>query len=148
MSGPVTGSVGIILDSSILVAFERRRFDFERFLGEHPPPAIAAITAGELLIGVERANTPERKSRREAFVKSIFDRLPIIPFDLTQARLFASHFADLAARGEMIGDRDLQIAVTALSLDFGLASLNQGEFSRVRGLILADVAPYMGDLEP
>lgn len=148
MSGPTTGSVGIILDSSVIVAFERRRFDFERFLAEHAPPAIAAITAGELLIGVERANTPERRSRREAFVQSIFDRVPIIPFDMTQARLFASHFADLAARGEMIGDRDLQIAATALSLDFDLASLNQGEFSRVRGLRMADVAPYMGALEP
>lgn len=104
MSGPTTGSVGIILDSSILVAFERRRFDFERFLGAQAPPAIAAITAGEL---------------------------------------FAWHFADLAARGEMIGDRDLQIAVTALSLDFDLASLNHHEFSRVTGLRMADVSPYV-----
>ena len=48
-------SMGVILDSSVLVAFERRRFDFERFLGDHSPPAIASITAAELLFGVERA---------------------------------------------------------------------------------------------
>jgi tRNA(fMet)-specific endonuclease VapC len=147
MAGPVTGSVGIILDSSILVAFERRRFDFERFLTDHAPPAIAAITAGELLTGVERANSPERRNRRREFVESIFDRVPVIPFDMAQARLFASHFADLTARGEMIGDRDLQIAVTALSLDFDLASLNQHEFNRVRGLRIADVSPYVGPPE-
>lgn len=147
MSEPTTGSVGIILDSSVIVAFERRRFDFERFVSEHAPPAIAAITAGELLIGVERANTPQRRSRREAFVQSIFDRVPIISFDLAQARLFAAHFADLTARGEMIGDRDLQIAVTALSLSFDLASLNQREFSRVQGLSLTDITPYIGPLE-
>ena len=147
MSGSTTGSVGIILDSSILVAFERRRFDFERYLGDHAPPAIAAITAGELLIGVERANTPERRSRREAFVENIFDRVKIIPFEMAQARLYAWHFADLTARGEMIGDRDLQIAVTALSLDFDLASLNHHEFSRVTGLRMADVSPYLDPLD-
>ena len=70
----------MILDSSILVAFERRRFDLERLLADHTPPAIAAITAAELLIGVERADTPERRSRRESFVQNLFSRMPIIPF--------------------------------------------------------------------
>jgi predicted nucleic acid-binding protein len=132
----------MILDSSILVAFERRRFDLERMLMEHSRPAIAAISAAELLIGVERANTPERRSRRELFVQGIFARMPIIPFDMAQARLFAVNFAELAGRGEMIGDRDLQIAVTALSFGFELATLNVREFQRVSGLKLVDVAGY------
>ncbi len=50
----------MILDSSILIAFERRRFDLERLLTDYSPPAIAAMPAAELLIGVERADTPER----------------------------------------------------------------------------------------
>ena len=134
--------MGLILDSSVLIAFERRRFDLERLLADHSPPAIAAVTAAELLIGVERADTPERRARRESFVQNIFARVPIIPFDLTQARLFAVHFAELARRGEVIGDRDLQIAVTALSLDYDLATLNMGEFQRVVGLRLVNVSAY------
>src|SRR5580692_2810865 len=110
--------MGIILDSSILVTFERRRFDLERLLMDHSPPAIAAVTAAELLIGVERADTPERRVRREVFVQNIFALIPIIPFDLAQAKLYAVRFAELSRRGEVIGDRDLQIAVTALSLGF------------------------------
>ena len=82
----------MILDSSILIAFERRRFDLERLLADHPGPSIAAITAGELLIGVERADTAERRARRESFVQNIFARVPIIPFDLAQAKLFALHY--------------------------------------------------------
>jgi tRNA(fMet)-specific endonuclease VapC len=105
----------------------------ERLLADHTPPAIAAITAAEFLIGVERADTPERRSRRESFVQNLFSRMPIIPFDLAQARLYAVHFAELASRGEMIGDRDLQIAVTALSLGDELATLNAREFQRVTG---------------
>jgi len=134
--------MGIILDSSILVAYERRRFDLERLLTDHSSPAIAAVTAAELLIGVERANTPARRARREAFVENLFTRLPIIPFDLAQARLYAVRFAELAQRGEVIGDRDLQIAVTALTLDYEMATLNVGEFRRVTGLKLVDVSAY------
>jgi tRNA(fMet)-specific endonuclease VapC len=65
--------MGIVLDSSILVAFERRRFDLERLLADRASPAIAAVTAAELLVGVERANTPERRTRRQSFVESVFD---------------------------------------------------------------------------
>jgi predicted nucleic acid-binding protein len=103
---------------------------------------ISAVTAAELHIGVERADTPERRTRRESFVQSIFARVPIISFDMAQARLFAFHFADLANRGELIGDRDLQIAVTALSVGQDLATLNIREFQRVTGLRLIDVSTY------
>jgi tRNA(fMet)-specific endonuclease VapC len=135
--------MGIILDSSILVAFERRRFDLERLVADHSPQAIAAVTAAELLIGVERADTLERRIRRDLFVQNIFALMPIIPFDLGQAKLYAVKFAELSLRGEVIGDRDLQIAVTALSLDYGLATLNVREFQRVTGLKLVDVSVYV-----
>ena len=140
--------MGVVLDSSVLVAFERRRLDFERLLGDHSPPAIASITAAELLIGVERADSPDRRIRRESFVQGIFTRIPIVPFDLAQARLFAIHFADLAHRGQIIGDRDLQIAVTALTLNYDLATLNMGEFQRVNGLRLVDISGYALPLAP
>lgn len=134
--------MAIILDTSILVAFERRRFDLERLLADHSPAAIAAVTAAELLIGVHRADTPERRARRDEFVENTFARMTIVPFDLPQARLYAARFAELAARGEIIGDRDLQIAATALSLGSDLATLNVGEFKRVTGLNLVDVTEY------
>jgi tRNA(fMet)-specific endonuclease VapC len=132
----------MILDSSILVAFERQRFHLERLLADHGPPVLAAVTAAELLIGVERADTPHRRARREAFVENLFAQMRIIPFDLAQARLYAIQFAALTSRGEVIGDRDLQIAVTALSLDDQLATLNVREFQRVTGLKLVDVSGY------
>jgi tRNA(fMet)-specific endonuclease VapC len=134
--------MGMILDSSILIAFERRRFDLERLLADHPQPAISSITAAELLIGVERANSPERRVLRETFVQNVLDLVPIIPFDVAQARLFAVYFAELMMRGEIIGDRDLQIAATALSLDYQLATLNTREFQRISGLKLIDVSAY------
>ena len=44
----------------------------------------------------------------------------------------------------MIGDRDLQIAVTALSLGYDLATLNVREFQRVSGLKLIELSAYTG----
>lgn len=134
--------MGLILDSSVIVAFERGRFDLERLLQDYSPHAIAAITAGELLIGVERADTPERRVRRETFVLNIISRLSIIPFDLPQARIYAEEFATLASSGRIIGDRDLQIASTALSIDCSLATLNVGEFQRLPRLRLVPTSPY------
>jgi tRNA(fMet)-specific endonuclease VapC len=134
--------MGLILDSSVLVEFERRRFDLERLLMDYSPPAIAAVTAAELLVGVERADNLDRRTRRESFIQNVFDRVPIIPFDLTQARIYARQFAELARGGRIIGDRDLQIAATALSLDYDLATLNVDEFQRVSGLRLVNVAVY------
>ena len=135
--------MGVILDSSILVAFERRRFDLKRLLTDHPAPAIAAVTAAELLVGVERADKPERRVRRQAFVENVFTLIPIIAFDLPQAQLFAMHFAELMRQGTVIGDRDLQIAVTALSARYKLATLNVREFARVNGLELVDTSAYI-----
>jgi tRNA(fMet)-specific endonuclease VapC len=132
----------LILDSSVLIAFERRRFDLERLLADAAPSAIAAVTAAELLIGVQRADSPQRRVRRETFVENLLARISIVPFDLQQARLLAVHFADLTRRGQIIGDRDLQIAATALSLDYDLATLNRDEFQRVRGLRLMDLSSY------
>jgi len=69
--------------------------------------------------------------------------MPMIPFELAQARLYAQHWAELVGRGEAIGDRDLQIAATALSIGYDLATLNNKEFSRVTRLNVLDVTAYI-----
>ncbi len=134
--------MGVILDSSVIVAFERGRFDLPALLRDHSPSAIAVITAAELLIGVERADSPQRRARRDEFVRGIFAELPIISFELGQARVYAAEVADLSRRGQIIGDRDLQIAATAMLLEYDVATLNKREFERLSGLRLVDVSPY------
>jgi hypothetical protein len=32
--------MGLILDSSVIIAFERRRFDLELLLGDYSPPSL------------------------------------------------------------------------------------------------------------
>jgi hypothetical protein len=57
------------------------------FLGQFPniQPIITAITASELLHGVERAQDPNRKIRRQQHVEQILTSIVVQPFDLAQA---------------------------------------------------------------
>jgi len=136
--------MGLILDTSILIADERGKFDMAGFLGLFPAPqiSIAAITASELFHGVERAKDPARRARRQRHVELVLANLLVQPFDLDQARCHARLWADLETRGLMIGPHDLQIAAAALALGHDVATLNLGEFQRVTGLRVVDATPF------
>jgi tRNA(fMet)-specific endonuclease VapC len=136
--------MGLVLDTSLLIAAERNRFDLPGFLRDHASDeiAVSAITASELLHGVERAQDATTRKERERFVEAILSRIPIIPFDLGQARQHARIWADLARRGEAVGAHDMLIAATALSLQAPLATLNRTEFQHIPGLRLLKVEKF------
>lgn len=95
--------------------------------------AVAAITASELLVGVQRAVTDEQRARRESFVEAILDRMPVLPFDLKSARVHARLVAQLEKGGFRIGAHDLLIAATALPQGRAVLTANVREFERVPG---------------
>ncbi len=136
--------MGLILDSSVLIAAERGNFDLPAFIEAEAPMApvyISAITASELLHGVERA-TPEHRSRRHTYVEAVLDGTPILPFDLACAREHAKLWAELEAAGNRIGSHDMLIAATCLRFGHRLATLNEKEFSHLEGLALANAHPF------
>jgi tRNA(fMet)-specific endonuclease VapC len=137
--------VGLILDTSVLIAAERQRFDLEALLDAlaDETVAIAAVTAAELLHGVERARTPGIRANRSHFVEGVLDTFPVVPFGLPQVRVYAGIWAGLAAKGRMVGAHDLQVAATALTLGNSVATLNQKDFKRVAGLSLVPLARFM-----
>lgn len=136
--------MGLILDTSILIADERGKFDMPGFLRQFPTPQpiIAAITASELLHGVERAQDAARRARRQQHVEQILASVFVQAFDLTQARCHARLWADLEARGLVIGPHDLQIAAAGLASGHDVATLNAREFQRVAGLHVVDAMSF------
>lgn len=135
----------MILDSSILVATEQKRFDLSSFLVHETSSEtvlISSITASELLHGVHRATRRRAKIRKES-VEAVFLSYQVLPFDLPCVRLHSKIWSDLKAVGRMIGLHDLLIAATCLRHDFRLATLNEGEFQRVENLRLANARPYL-----
>jgi len=139
--------MGIVLDTSMLVAAERGTVRFEAFLealGDEPV-GIAAISAAELLHGCHRAADAGVRIRRGAFVDALLSHVPVLPYGLHEARRHAELWAELARQGTLIGPHDLIIGATALARGHSLASLNRRQFSRVAGLRLLEVDRYLID---
>ena len=128
----------MILDTSVLVAAERRRLRFEdllRALGGESV-AIAAITATELLHGYHRATDRSVRARRSAFVEGVLEAVPVLPYGVPEARRHAEIWAELAREGTLIGPYDLLVGATALARGHSLATLNRDELARIHGLRL------------
>ncbi len=128
--------MGILIDTSVLIAIERGQLDLDSLLAKQAEEsiALAAVTASELLHGVHRAGKAAHRARREAFVEHLLARLTVIPFDLVVARIHARIWARLAATGVTVGAHDLLIAATALASDFRVATRDERSFSRIPGL--------------
>jgi predicted nucleic acid-binding protein len=136
--------MGVILDSSILIAAERKRFDLARFLSANPYELffITSITASELLHGCTRANDVGIRERRTKFVEGVLQDYAVLPFNLAEAREHAQLWADLEIKGTLIGERDLLIASIAKANSHSLATLNRNEFARIPGLELPEVGAF------
>lgn len=128
--------MGALIDSSVLIAAERAKVGFEALLAGHADVeiAIAAITASELLHGLHRAAKPAQRAHREAFVESVLAVVPVVPFDLVTARIHASLWAHLAAKGVSLGAHDLLIGATAIAVGFDVATRDKRSFPKIPGL--------------
>ncbi|HEY2806805.1 MAG TPA: type II toxin-antitoxin system VapC family toxin [Gemmatimonadales bacterium] len=136
--------MGLILDTSVIIAAERGTLRLEPWLRQHgdDPVGLAAITASELLHGCHRAGSAAVRARRSAFVEAILDLIPVLAFGLAEARRHAELWAELTAAGTVVGPHDMIIAATAVARGDELATLNAREFRRVPGLRLASLDRY------
>ncbi len=130
--------MGILIDTSILIDFERGRLDLTPHIRgrEQEDFFLSVITASELLYGVWRAPEARIRSRRAAFVEGVLERFPLLPVDVAVARVHAQLWAELASRGQMIGPHDAWIAATCIARGLTLVTGKVQEFARVPGLIV------------
>lgn len=132
--------MGLMLDSSVLIAAERERLTVSltlRRLSERWPGtdvAVSVITAGELLHGVWRAKSAERRARREQFVESVLSEVPVVSVTVPIIRVFAELDAYAAEKGNQIGVQDLLIASSALYRGDDVVTGNAKHFRRIPGL--------------
>jgi hypothetical protein len=129
----------IILDTNVVSELNRPQPDHavEAWLDIHPPSDLflTAITAAELLYGVERL---PRGKRQDAVAVAVAEILHlgfagrVLPFDLDAA----IEYSKLATHRERVGRRiegpDAMIAAIALSAGDGiLATRNTGDFEGI-----------------
>ena len=75
----------MILDATVRISAERTGSALEAVMADEDDVAIAAVTAAELLVGVELATARHRERRRQ-FVEAVLDAIPVEGYDLAVAR--------------------------------------------------------------
>jgi tRNA(fMet)-specific endonuclease VapC len=134
-------AVGLVIDTNVLILAEKAQsMDFSRW-SDFGKAYISAVTVSELLVGVEKANTQQRKLRRAAFVEQVLARLPVLDFNALVARTHARMIAALPV-GITAGTQDSLIAATALYAGHAILTHNVKHFEVFAGLqVVAWTAP-------
>lgn len=136
--------MGLVIDTSALVAVERGGVAWEEALGDlgEEAAALPAIVYAELLVGVRLAETRARAAGREAKIAALVTRVPVVDFGSGAAAVWADLFARLSRAGRLIPANDLQVAATARFLDFGVlvGPRDEAHFRTVPGLRVETLA--------
>lgn len=101
--------------------------------------AIAAVTAAELLVGVEWATARHRQRRRQ-FVEAVLGAIPVEGYDLAVARAHASLLAAARRAGRPRGAHDLIVAATAVSTDRIVVTTDASGFAGLPGVRVRSVS--------
>ncbi|MGH2799214.1 MAG: PIN domain-containing protein [Thermoleophilaceae bacterium] len=105
-----------MLDTTVLIDAERASAAIDDLVGDEDDVALAAITAAELLVGVQLADRRRRPARRD-YVNTLIETIPVEPYDLEVARVHATMLAHVHKSGRARGAHDLLIAATARARD-------------------------------
>jgi len=132
--------MGLILDSSVLVAAERQGQNARQALSTiagriaETEVGISVVTLMELAHGAARADTPERKTKRQKFIEELLVAMPAYPVTIALALRAGQLDGENQARGVQVPLPDLLIGVTALDLGFSVGTANLRHFKLVSGL--------------
>ncbi len=129
--------MNFVLDTNTLIYFFKGQGRVAERLLDVPPGdiGIPAVVLYELELGIARSGQPRK---RRGQLDALLSAASVLPFDKSAARHAADLRAVLETDGRPIGPMDTLIAGTALAARGVLVTHNTREFSRVKGLCLAD----------
>ncbi len=137
--------MGLILDSSVLVAGERHGHSIRQVLQQvqarhgDNEAALSAVTVVELTHGIYRAKTDADRTRRGAFAQEVFRDMVVFPLSFEIAQLAGRIEGEQMSRGISIAFQDLLIGSTALHLGFDVVTLNVRHFQMIPGLKVVSI---------
>jgi tRNA(fMet)-specific endonuclease VapC len=126
--------MGLILDSSVLVAAERQGQTSRQILSEiarkvgDTEVAISVISLIELAHGAVRADRADRKARRQQFIQELLTAVPVHPVTVSIALRAGQIDGENQSKGVRIPLSDLLIGVTALEFGYDVATSNLRHF--------------------
>ena len=105
----------LILDTSVLIAYERATID--RGALDSDELAIGAVSVAEYRVGIEMADSPERAADRARALVAITSAVDVLDYTERTAACHARLIADARRAGKPRGAHDLIIAAHALQTD-------------------------------
>jgi len=132
--------MGLILDSSVLITAERQGQNARQMLAAissqvgNTEIALSVVTLIELAHGAARADTPQRKAKRQQFIQELLTALPIHPVTMSVALRTGQIDGENQAKGVRLPLSDLLIGVTALELGYSVATGNLRHLQLIPGL--------------
>jgi tRNA(fMet)-specific endonuclease VapC len=103
----------LIVDTSVLIDFERGRLDLRSVGDADDDVAIAAVTVAEFAVGIERAATRERAAAREAVLETLLAHFRVLNYTRDTARHHARFLAAVTREGHVRVPYDIMIAAHA-----------------------------------
>ena len=132
--------MGLILDSSLLIAAERQGQNARQLLTGlasatgNEEIALSVVTLIELAHGAARADTPQRRARRQQFIQELIAAVPVHPVTVAIGLRAGELDGECQAKGIRVPLADLLVGVTALHLGYSVASANLRHFQMIPGL--------------
>lgn len=132
--------MGVLLDSSVIIAAERLSQTAETFLDKinvrlgDQQAALSAVGYTELVHGLYRADNDPRRTERQTFLSYLLSELPVHPYNQQCAEIAGKIDAQSRVRHVVIPFPDLLIGATALSLGFSVLTINVRHFRLIPGL--------------
>ncbi|WP_433661524.1 PIN domain-containing protein [Nocardia sp. CA-128927] len=123
----------LILDTGVLIAYERAKID--RTVFDDDELAVAAVTVAEFRVGIELADTPERAAARSRRLDLLLADIDVLDY----SKRTAAHHAQLIAHTRRVGTprgaHDLIIAAHAAETGRTVVSLDaKARFGQLPGV--------------
>ncbi len=137
--------MGLILDSSVIVAGERRGLAVEdilvavRAVSGPTEIALSVVSVMELEHGIWRAKDPGRANRRRQFLEDLIGNVPVYPVTTEVARRAGRIDAEQQERGIRVAFQDLLIGVSALELGYAVGTSNLRHFRMIPNLAVTEI---------
>jgi len=132
--------MGVILDSSVLIAGERRKQSVREILTRVRTAhgdvdcALSVVTIVELTHGIYRAKSDADRERRRAFSEELRRDMVVHPVTIEIAEPAGRIEGEQAAHGITIAFEDLLIGAMALHLGCAVVTSNVGDFQKIPSL--------------
>ena len=137
--------MGLILDSSVVIAAERRGDNVTQMLKQivastgDQRTVLSSVGLTELVHGIYRAQTAQIRGRRDSFIRELLNDVEVYPYTKETALLAGKIDGEQQNQGIVIPFGDLLIGATAMEVGYSLLTANVRHFRLIPGLSIVQL---------